>query len=73
MLSEMLKIKKDNPRPKFQILFLRNDVSQEVEVHELEQVNFLTVHERLENGESVFITSKNTQKLQALRPKKQKR
>jgi hypothetical protein len=63
MLSKILKVKKMNPRRKFQILFLRNDASQEVEVHEVKQVDFLTIQERLENGESVFITSKTAQKL----------
>lgn len=47
------------------MLFLRNDPSQEVEVHEVKQVDFHTVQERLANGETVFITSNNTQKLKA--------
>ncbi len=68
MLSEVLKAEKANPRPKFQILFLRNDASQEVEVHEVKQVDFFTVQERLEHGESVFITSKNSQKIKAPKP-----
>lgn len=63
MLSEILKGEKTNRRRKFQILFLRNDASQEVEVHEVKHLDFFTVQERLENGESVFITSKNPQKL----------
>jgi hypothetical protein len=68
MLRKMLKIKKIKP-PKFQVLFLRNDESQEVEVHEVKEVDFLTVQERLEHGESVFITSKNSQKVNAPKPK----
>jgi hypothetical protein len=67
MLSEIFKTKKANPRRKFQILFLRNDSSQEVEVHEVKNVDFFTVQERLEHGESVFITSKNAQKIKAPR------
>jgi hypothetical protein len=63
MLSKILNAGKIDTRRKFQILFLRNDSSQEVEVHEVKQVDFLTIQERLENGESVFITSKNAQKL----------
>jgi hypothetical protein len=70
MLRKMLKIKKMKP-PKFQVLFLRNDESQEVEVQEVKEVDFLTVQERLEHGESVFITSKNSQKVIAPKPKNQ--
>ena len=65
MLRKILEM---NPR-KFQVLFLRNDDSQNVEIHEVKEVDFLTIQERLENGESVFITSKNSQKLN---PPKQK-
>lgn len=67
-MSKMLGIKKVKPR-KFQVLFLRNDASQDVEVHEVKQVDFLTVQERLEQGESVFITSKNSQKINAPKQK----
>ena len=62
MLSRTFTIKKTTPRS-FQVLFLRNDSSQEVEVHESKDVDFLTVQERLERGESVFITSKASQKV----------
>ncbi len=62
MLSKMLELKKATPR-EFQVLFLRNDPSQEVEVHEVNNVDFLTVQEHLEHGESVFITSKTSQKV----------
>ena len=68
MLSKMLDIKKVTPRD-FQVLFLGNDANQDVEVHEVKQVDFLTIQERLEQGESVFITSKNSQKVS---PPKQK-
>jgi len=64
MLSERLEFKKSN-RPSFQVLYLRNDASQKVEVDEVNEVDFFTVQERLEKGESVFITSKSTQKLNA--------
>jgi hypothetical protein len=63
MLREMLEIKK--AKPKFQVLFLRNDSSQEVEVQDVKQVDFLTIQEHLEQGESIFITSKPSQKLNA--------
>ena len=68
MLSKMLAIKKVKPQ-KFQVLFLRNDANQDVEVHEVKQVDFLTIQERLEQGESVFITSRDSHKVS---PPKQK-
>lgn len=68
MLGELVEIKGEKPQT-FQVMFLRNDCSQEVEVHEAEQVDFLKIQEHLERGESVFITSKNSQKLKAAREK----
>jgi hypothetical protein len=68
MLSEVLNITKPNSRRKFQILFLRNDPSQGVEVQEVKHVDFFTVREHLEHGESVFITSKGSQKIQKKSP-----
>jgi hypothetical protein len=68
MLGELVEIKEEKPQT-FQVMFLRNDCSQEVEVHEAEQVDFLKIQEHLERGESVFITSKNSQKLKAPREK----
>ena len=62
MLSEMLETKKTK-QPFYEVLFLRNDANQDVEVHQVKHVDFLTVKERLERGESVFITSKRAQKL----------
>ena len=47
----------------FQILLLDNSSSEDVEVQEATQVNFLLVKEHLRNGGSVFITSKRTQKI----------
>ncbi len=64
MMERLLEIKRAKPKS-FQILFLRNDPSQDVEVHEIDQVDFLTVQQRLELGESVFITSKRSQKVTA--------
>ena len=61
-MSEMLDNKKVRTR-NYEILFLRNDAADDVEVHEVKCVDFVTVKERLERGESVFITSKNAQKL----------
>jgi hypothetical protein len=64
MLREMLQIKKTKPQ-NFQVLFLRNDATQQVEVHEVGQVDFTEVQDHLEHGESVFITTKRSQKLNA--------
>jgi len=47
----------------FQVLLLDNDKSEDVEVQEAKQVNFLQVKQHLKNGGSVFITSKQSQKL----------
>ena len=44
-------------------MLLKNDNSQEVEVHEAEKIDFLRVHNHLKHGGSVFITSKCSQKL----------
>ena len=46
----------------FQVLLLENDAGAEVEVQEANQVDFLQVKQHLENGGSVFITSKESQK-----------
>jgi hypothetical protein len=67
MLRQILETKK--AKPKFQVLFLHNDAAQEVEVHDVRQVDFLTIKEHLEHGESVFITSKPSQKLNEPKPK----
>ena len=62
MLRELLQVNSDKSRM-FQVLLLRNDASQEVEVQEANEVDFLRVQEHLKQGGSVFITSKNSQKL----------
>ena len=54
---------KKTKTPVFQVLLLDNDASEDVEVQEAKQVNFLQVKEHLRNGGSVFITSKDTQKI----------
>lgn len=68
MLSKVLEMK--NPS-KFQVLFIRNDSTQGVEVHEVQDLDFLTMQERLDRGESIFITSIKAQKIKA--PKQQRR
>ena len=47
----------------FQVLLLENNDSDDVEVQESKQVDFFQVKEHLKNGGSVFITSKNSQKI----------
>ncbi len=55
----------------FQVLLLDNDESQDVEVREAEQVDFGQVKEHLRNGGSVFITSKEVQKVRFPKSKSQ--
>jgi hypothetical protein len=47
----------------FQVLLLENGNSEDVEVQEAKQVDFFQVKEHLKNGGSVFITSKDSQKI----------
>jgi len=69
MLKNLTEVKKEKARV-FQVLFLNNDASQEVEVQEAEQVDFLRVQKHLKHGGSVFITSKSSQKLNLPKQKK---
>jgi ABC-type uncharacterized transport system substrate-binding protein len=46
----------------FQLFFLKNDGTQNVEVAEADEIDFEEVKSRLERGESVFITRKKEQK-----------
>ena len=55
----------------FQVLLLDNDASDDVEVQESKQVDFCQVKEHLKNGGSVFITCKETQKIQIPKAKAQ--
>jgi hypothetical protein len=55
----------------FQVLLLDNGKSQDVQVQEGEQVDFCQVKEHLKNGGSVFITSKDTQKIEYPKAKAQ--
>ncbi len=45
-----------------QLFFLKNDENQNVEVVEVDKIDFEEVKSRLEKGESVFITRKQEQK-----------
>ena len=62
MLRELLQVKDENTHT-FQTMLLKNDASREVEVHEAQEVDFCRIQEHLRQGGSVFITSKNSQKL----------
>jgi hypothetical protein len=69
MMKNLIEEKKLKCRM-FQVLLLSNDARREVEVQEGNYVDFLKVQEHLTHGGSVFITSKNSQKL--LSPKEKK-
>jgi hypothetical protein len=53
----------DEERPLFQVFFLRDNKNQSVEVEEVEEIDFGRVKVRLEQGESVFITTKCKEKV----------
>jgi hypothetical protein len=46
----------------FQLFFLLNNENQDIEVVDVEEIDFTEVKNRLEKGESVFITRKRKQK-----------
>ena len=48
----------------YQVLLFDNGEQDDVTVHEAEQVDFCAVKEHLRNGGSVFITSRQEQKIQ---------
>ena len=62
MLKSIVTVKKEKERV-FQVLLLDNDANEDVEVQESKCVDFARVEEHLAHGGSVFITSKNSQKL----------
>jgi hypothetical protein len=62
MLKELCHDKRQKQRL-FQSLFLSNGKSKDVMVLEDEYIDFEEVQKHLDNGGSVFITSKNSQKL----------
>jgi hypothetical protein len=69
MLKGIVEAKKEKVRV-FQVLMLSNNASQKVEVQEDEKVDFLKVQEHLQQGGSVFITSKRSQKIALPKEKK---
>jgi hypothetical protein len=62
MLKETLQDKRQKQRL-FQSVFLSNGRSQDVMVMEDDYIDFEEVQKHLDNGGSVFITSRNSQKL----------
>jgi len=50
----------------FQLFFLLNNENQDIEVVEIEEIDFTEVKKRLEKGESVFITRKRKQELEPI-------
>jgi hypothetical protein len=61
MLKEIMEINGEKSHT-FQVMLLKNDLSDEVEIHETGRVDFLRIHAHLSDGGSVFITSKPSQK-----------
>jgi len=61
MLENTIQVNEE--RQMFQLLFLKDDEGQSVEVEEVEEIDFETVIKRVEQGESVFITPKRNEKL----------
>ena len=59
-MREIVQIEK--PRT-FQVMLLCNDESKNVKVHEAREIDYSTIHNHLQRGGSVFITSKPSQKL----------
>lgn len=53
----------EEEKPKFQLIFLKDNEDQSVEVVEVEKIDFTEVEKHLEQGESVFVTRKHKQKL----------
>jgi hypothetical protein len=47
------------------VFFLHNDPTQAVEIHEVGQVDYFAIQQHLEQGESIFITSEEAQKITA--------
>ena len=69
MLKSLVTVKKEKAARVFQVLLLDNDANEDVEVQESKNVDFARVEEHLAQGGSVFITSKNSQKLAMPRDK----
>ena len=59
-------IKSNEQNLAFQLFFLLNNENQDIEVVEVKEIDFTEVKNRLEKGESVFITRKRKQKLEPI-------
>jgi hypothetical protein len=62
VLKELIEPKNEKTLT-YQIMLLCNDPTNRVEVHEERNVDFPLIQEHLQQGGSVFITSKPTQKI----------
>lgn len=58
-------VENDEEKPLFQLFFLRNNENQSVIVEEVDKINYRKVKERLEQGDSIFITLKRKEKVEA--------
>jgi len=56
-------LKELEKRPVFQLIFLGEDENQGVVVKEVDEVDFREVKMRVENGDSVFITRRENEKM----------
>jgi hypothetical protein len=63
MLKDISKMEKE--KSLFQMVFLKDNKDQSVEVEEFTEISCDLIRTRLEQGESVFITRKRTQKLRS--------
>jgi len=50
-------------KPVFQLIFLSEDENQGVEVKEVDEIDFTEIKMRVENGDSVFITRRENEKI----------
>lgn len=66
MVINNIQINKE--KPLFQLFFLKDNEEQDVEVKEVEEIDFIEVKEHIEHGESVFITAKRKQQMHAQKP-----
>lgn len=57
--SNLVKLNQKNPV--YQLLYLTNNEKKDIEVVEIEEIDFTKVRRRLEKGESIFIACRNNQ------------
>ena len=61
MLSDTFLFHED--KPLYKVIFLKDDIYQSVRIEEVDDINFSEIRKHLERGESIFITSKQNNKL----------